>query len=194
MWTFFSAAVQECAAVLYLAFPVMFAAALHIVVIHYDMLAIWKIPIDFGRSFHGCRIFGDNKTWRGALLMVAGSSLGMALQRCARARGLELFDYGQVNVWLYGALLGLGFVLGELPNSFLKRRYGIPPGWQAEGAKYWFFTFLDQVDSVVGGMLALALAWVPPWGVVATALVMCSLVHIAFNFVFVWLGLKGRAL
>jgi hypothetical protein len=194
MWTFFSAAALDGAKVLYLAFPVMFAAALHIAVIYYDLMPSCKVPIDLGRSFRGRRIFGDHKSWRGVLVMVAGSSLGMTLQRHWPARGLELFDYRSVNVELYGALMGLGFVLGELPNSFLKRRCGVAPGGQADGLKYWLFTLLDQVDSVVGGLLALGLVWPPPARVVAEALVLCSLVHIAFNFMFVQLGLKQRAL
>jgi hypothetical protein len=180
--------------VLYLAFPVIFAAAIHLVVIRYDLFARLKVPIDLGRTVRGQRIFGDHKTWRGALIMVAGSAVGMALQGYVRAPALEFFDYGRVNLWLYGALLGLGFVLAELPNSFLKRRWGVPPGRQAEGATYWVFTLLDQLDSVLGCLLALALVWTPPWAVIAAALVLCSLVHIAFNLVFVWLGLKVRAL
>jgi hypothetical protein len=194
MWTSFSEAILLCARVLYLAFPVIFAAAVHLAVIRYKLFTPLAVPMDFGRSFRGRRVFGDHKTWRGAFVMVAGSSVGMALQSYVRAPGLEFFDYGRVNVWLYGALLGLGFVLAELPNSFLKRRWGVPPGRQAEGVKYWVFTLLDQVDSVLGCLLALALVWPPPWAVVVTALGLCSMVHVAFNLVFVWLGLKVRAL
>lgn len=190
----FDDAIRALAQVLYLAFPVTFAAAIHIAVIRYDLLAGLKIPIDFGRSVRGRRIFGDNKTWRGALVMVTASSAAMAMQRHMRSPGLELFDYGRANLWLYGALLGLGFVLAELPNSFLKRRYGVMPGRQAEGAKYWFFTLLDQVDSVIGCMLALMVVCPLPWTLVVTALVLCSLVHVAFNVAFVWLGLKERVL
>ena len=77
----FDDAIRALAQVLYLAFPVMFAAAIHIAVIRYDLLAGLKIPIDFGRSVRGRRIFGDNKTWRGALVMVTASSAAMAMQR-----------------------------------------------------------------------------------------------------------------
>jgi hypothetical protein len=194
MWTFSSEVILVCARVLYLAFPVIFAAATHLAVIRYDLFARLKVPIDLGRTWRGRPIFGDHKTWRGAVIMVAGSAVGMALQSYVRAPALEFFDYGRVNVWLCGALLGLGFVLAELPNSFLKRRWGVPPGRQAEGVKYWVFTLLDQLDSVLGCLLALALVWTPPWVVIATAVVLCSLVHIAFNLMFVWLGLKVRAL
>ena len=194
MWNLFSGLAMDCARVLYLAFPVMLAAAIHIAVIRVNCLSALKKPLDGGRGFRGRRLFGENKTWRGAIVMVAGSSAGMALQQAVRIRTLELFDYGAVNAWLWGGLLGLGFVLAELPNSFLKRQCDVPPGQQAIGPTYWLFTALDQLDSVVGCLLAVGIVWRPPWQVVATALLLCSLVHVAFNLVFVSLGLKRRAL
>jgi CDP-archaeol synthase len=194
MWTSSDDLAWLCARVLYLALPVMAAAAAHIVVLRFDLLRGLKLPLDLGLAPCGCRLFGDNKTWRGAAVMVVGSAAAMAVQQRLRAPALELFDYGTVNAWLCGALLGLGFVLGELPNSFLKRRCGVAPGEQAEGSSYWLFTALDQADSVLGGLLALALVWSPPQSVVLAALVLCSLAHVGFNLVFVWVGLKRRAL
>lgn len=194
MWTFLSELLWLCARLLWLAAPVMLAAAIHIVVIRWNFLSSLKMPLDLGRGYRGQRLFGDNKTWRGAIVMIAGSSVGMALQQIVRVRTLELFDYGAVNARLWGGLLGLGFIVAELPNSFLKRQCGVPPGQQAIGTIYWLFTTLDQLDSVIGCLLALAIVWTPPWQVVVTALLLCSLVHIAFNLVFVHLGLKRRAL
>jgi len=189
-----SDALWLCAKVLWLSAPVLFAAGVHLVVLRRGLLPGLRRPLDFGRRFRGRRIFGDNKTWRGALIMVVASSAGMALQQVLRVPALELFDYGTVNGWLGGALLGLGYVLAELPNSFLKRQWGIPPGQAAPGRTWWLFTTLDQMDSVAGCLLAMALVWRPPWQVAAAALVLCSLVHAAFNLVFAWLGAKRGAL
>ena len=194
MWTWLVESLWLCARVLWLAAPVMFAAAVHILVMRFDLLRGLKRPLDFGRCVGGRRIFGDNKTWRGAVLMVAGSAAGMALQGALRVRPLELFDYGGVNAWLCGAALGLGFVLAELPNSFLKRRCGVAPGQKAPGRRAWFFTGLDQADSVLGCLLAVTLFWFPSWQVVLAALVLCSAVHAAFNLALLWMGLKRGAL
>lgn len=194
MWTLFDKVLWLCAKVLWLAVPVMLAAGIHVVVIRLDWPRQFKKPIDFGLTLRGRRLFGDNKTWRGALVMVTVSSVGMVLQQLVQVRTLELFDYGGVNAWLCGAALGVGFVLAELPNSFLKRQFDVPPGHQATGRTYWLFTTLDQVDSVVGCLVALAFVWLPSWQVILATLVLCSFVHIAFNLVFVALGLKRRAL
>ncbi len=193
MWPLLSKTFWACAQVLWLAFPVMLSAAIHIAVIRLGLWPWLQKPLDSGRTLRGRRLFGENKTWRGAIVMLATSSAGMALQQWLRIPALELFDYGLVNAWLAGALLGLGFVLAELPNSFLKRQFDIPPGQQAIGRAYWFFTALDQLDSVAGCLLALALVWLPPWQVVVMALALCSLVHVAFNLIFVMVGLKRRA-
>jgi CDP-diglyceride synthetase len=194
MWTSCNDLLLLGARVLYLALPVLAAAALHVVVIRHDLLRRLRVPIDLGRTYRGRRLLGDNKTWRGVLIMAAGASLAMASQQRCRVPVLELFDYGTVNGWLCGALLGAGFVLGELPNSFLKRCWGVPPGGQAKGPAYWPFTLLDQVDSIAGCALTLALVWPPPWRVVAAGVVLGGVAHVAFNLVFVRLGLKGRAL
>jgi len=194
MWTFIEESFWLSTKVLWLAVPVMLAAGIHILVIRLNCLHHLKSPIDFRLTLRGRRLFGDNKTWRGAVVMVSASSAGMALQQVVRVRTLELFDYGSLHAWLWGAALGLGFVLAELPNSFLKRRFDVPPGHQASGRAYWLFTTLDQLDSVIGCLAALALVWVPSWQVILVTLVLCSLVHVAFNLVFVGLGLKRRAL
>ena len=89
----------------------MMAAAAHVVVIRYDLLWRLKVPIDLGWTIRGRRVFGNNKTWRGALVMIAGSSAAMTLQQRLRLPSLELFDYGRVNAGLCGGLLGLGFVV-----------------------------------------------------------------------------------
>lgn len=194
MWTVLSKTLWSSGQVLWLAFPVMFAAAIHIAVIRLNLWPRLRKPLDFGRTLRGRRLFGENKTWRGAVIMIAASAVGMALQQWLRIPALEFFDYGLLNAWATGALLGLGFVLAELPNSFLKRQFDIPPGQQASGRAYWLFTVLDQTDSVAGCLLALALVWLPPWQIILMALALCSLVHIAFNLIFVMAGLKRRAL
>jgi hypothetical protein len=52
----------------------------------------------------------------------------------------------------------MGAMLAELPNSYLKRRAGIPPGAQADGNRGLAFHVLDQVDVVFGAWMVLV--WV----------------------------------
>lgn len=60
---------------------------------------------------------------------------------------------------MYGALLGLGTVAGELPNSFVKRQLGVPPGRLPAGVGRLVFAAYDQVDLVPGIYVALRPIW-----------------------------------
>ena len=115
--------------------PALGGALAHAPVLRFDLLGPLKRPLDGGATLGGHRVFGDNKTLRGALVMASGTTLSaMALtrQRWFRERVPgELCEAPAV----YGVLLGVGVVVGELPNSFLKRRLGSRP--ETRGARRW---------------------------------------------------------
>jgi hypothetical protein len=52
--------------------PVVGAPVLHAPVLRFDLLRALKVPLDGGATVRGRRVFGANKTLRGALLMSAG--------------------------------------------------------------------------------------------------------------------------
>ena len=60
---------------------------------------------------------------------------------------------------LYGFLLGAGVVLGELPNSFLKRRLGIAPGEKRPSPLGVALAVYDQADFVPVAALTLRPLW-----------------------------------
>lgn len=182
--------VREPLRVLWLSAPVILAALVHTAVIRLRLLERLKVPLDGGRTFRGRRLFGDNKTWRGAVVMIAGTTTVALLQSVARAPWLEYegLDHSPRGMALVGALLGLGFVLGELPNSFLKRQRDVAPG--ARGTP--LFVILDQVDSLFGCLACLCVAWVPPWTVWAWVLLLGAGAHMLVNWVMVRAGVKQR--
>ena len=49
-----------------------------------------------------------------------------------------------------GFLLGLMYMLFELPNSFIKRRLDIRDGKTDKGLKGIIFYIIDQIDSLIG--------------------------------------------
>ena len=140
----------DCLRVLYLFAPLLVSAALSAVIQRYDLWSQLSSPIDGGRSFHGRRLFGDGKTWRGVVVAVVGSAATVFAQKYvigARAGALALVDYSTVSVPALGAAIGGGAMLGELPNSFVKRRLGVPRGGTAP-VQPWrtIFWIWDQVD------------------------------------------------
>ncbi|HSN15216.1 MAG TPA: CDP-archaeol synthase, partial [Anaeromyxobacteraceae bacterium] len=136
---------------LWLAAPATVACVLHMVVVKRGIAAALAVPLDGGRTFRGRPLLGGNKTWRGVVVVVAGTALLGALQgwllgAWAARLGLGIVDYGAAfgalgpaplplgwGYALVNAALGAAYVAGELPNSFLKRQLDVAPGGRPVG-------------------------------------------------------------
>jgi hypothetical protein len=139
------------------AIPVTIAAILHMIVVKINLFAFLKIPLDFGKSFRGKRIFGDHKTLRGVILMILFSIIGVYfLQflhlRFDAIRNLNILNFDQYSPVFYGVVFGLAYTLAELPNSFMKRQLNIQDGKQGNIIN----VLLDQFDSPFGCLLTIA--------------------------------------
>lgn len=58
---------------------------------------------------------------------------------------------------LSGILFGFAYMICELPNSFIKRRLNMIPGKTEKSTKGALFFFIDQIDSLLGVVLVLAI-------------------------------------
>jgi hypothetical protein len=155
----------------------------------------FAVPLDGGTHLRGRRLFGDNKTLRGFVVMVPAAALafmGMALAIATpAAKGLwPLTPAGYA--WL-GACAGFGFMAGELPNSFIKRQLDIDPGASARRGWTSAAQFaIDRVDSGVGMLLAVSLAARTPLATWPLVLAIGFSFHWAFSVLMFQLGLKAR--
>jgi CDP-2,3-bis-(O-geranylgeranyl)-sn-glycerol synthase len=94
------------------------------------------------------RWLGSHKTWLGYAFAIVAATLVAALQSRLAWSGALVDD----APWaLLGPACGLGAMLGDSAKSFVKRRLGIAPGQRWVPA--------DQLDFVIGGLIALAF-WV----------------------------------
>lgn len=158
-----------------------------------------KRPIDGNRLFiDGKRILGDHKTWKGFfgylfLNFIIGTLWGTICD-WANLNSYNFFYLHYENTFFYncviGALLGLGYALFELPNSFLKRRLNIEPGKPTTGICKIIFIFLDQADSVFGCCLVVCLFYPmsPIFYFLYVLLGACT--HIVCNMLLYFLGLR----
>jgi CDP-2,3-bis-(O-geranylgeranyl)-sn-glycerol synthase len=165
---------------LYLFAPLLVSAALAGIVMRRRWLACLDLPLDHGATLGGRRWLGDGKTWRGLLLSVTGACFAVAIQRAAAPALpgiLQVIDYASVHPLALGGALGVGAVLGELPNSFVKRRLGIARGKTTRGPLGVLFYVWDQVDTVLGAWPLLGL-WLSPTALLVTmSLVVALVVH-----------------
>jgi CDP-2,3-bis-(O-geranylgeranyl)-sn-glycerol synthase len=152
-------------------------------------------PVDGGLTFRGRRLFGDNKTVRGFVVMPAATGVAfLVVFVLAKHAGASLWPLTAPQYGVLGLVAGTGFMLGELPNSFLKRQLGIAPGAPARGRvlrPLWFA--IDRLDSAAGALAALALLVSIPPVTVIYALAAGSVVHGVFSVLTFRLGGKARA-
>lgn len=118
------------------------------------LLSVYDAPMDFGYTFHGKRILGSHKTWRGLIGGVIAATLVLWFQQTlVRHTGWAVtltkeVDYNQLPIFILGPLFGLGALLGDAIESFFKRQRGVAPG------QGWFP--FDQTDYIIGGAVATA--------------------------------------
>ena len=156
------------------------------------------IPIDGGLRVRGRRLFGDNKMVRGFVVMVpaAGAAfwvLGVLLDATSPALRASLWPLGNGELAMLGVWAGLGFMLGELPNSFVKRQLDVAPGLPPAGAIARAVSFtVDRVDSIIGMLVAISIAAPTPWMTWAYVLLFGPGIHLAFSLLLHRLGVKAR--
>ena len=154
----------------------------------------FAVPIDGGLQWRGRRLFGDHKTLRGFVVMVPAAAASFALLAAiiGNPAAIGLWPIPVPAYAALGAVAGLGFMLGELPNSFVKRRLGVDPG--AAGSRRWgALQFLvDRVDSGVGMLAAISIASATPPLTWFWLLVLGPAIHWAFSILMFHLGVKAR--
>jgi CDP-archaeol synthase len=156
----------------------------------------FDFPLDGGLTFRGHRLFGSNKTFRGIVVIIPAAAMAMPLVALLLDRTLPfpagLWPLTPIGYAALGAWSALGFMLGELPNSFVKRRLGIAPGAAAAGPSVLWQLAADRLDSGVGLLIAASLFVDVPWPTWALVLGVGPLFHWAFSVLLFRLGLKPR--
>jgi hypothetical protein len=155
------------------------------------------IPIDGGARVRGRRLFGDNKTIRGFVVMVPAASLTFAvlaaLARLAPDIAANLWPISVGSYAALGAWAALGFMLGELPNSFVKRQLDIAPGEAPRSHIAAAIGFvIDRLDSIAGMLAAVTLAVPTPWTTWLWVMLLGPAIHWSFSVLLYRLGVKAR--
>lgn len=132
--------------------PILLSGILFIIFLKKNWLNFLNKPIDFNTN-----IFGKNKTFRGLLLMPLFCFFFTLL--------LTILINGKNEIYIMdnlfkSFLLGLFYSVGELPNSFIKRRLDIPPGGVSKKINQkLIFLILDNIDSIVSCCLCLLIVY-----------------------------------
>lgn len=143
-----------------------------------------NVPMDFGYSFRGKRIFGDHKTWRGLVFGVIAGGLS-----AVPILGAIAFLFGDLTLsvvaqtFKIGAILGAGALFGDAVKSLFKRQMNIKPGGS--------WVPFDQIDWILGALIAVHFLVKPlPVQTWITALLLFGLLHPVINLAGYFLRVK----
>jgi len=138
-----------------------------------------KAPLDFNLKFKGKRLLGGGKSILGFLAgLVCGSLAGFLIALAFP----QVLDFFGTTYFVLVFLLALGAMLGDVVESFFKRRLG-----KKRGEKW---LFCDQLDFILGGLVLSLLIRLPELWLVITLLVATVFIHIITNIIAYKLGLK----
>lgn len=151
-------------------------------------------PLDGGRTLRGRRILGDNKTTRGFIVIVPATAIAMvALGMLSKGAGFGVWPLSAPGFLLLGAAAALGLMIGELPNSFVKRQLDIEPGAPAKSrAGKIMSAVIDRLDSVLGALLGAAIVVEMSIATALWCLLLGPPIHAAFSALLWALGVKKR--
>lgn len=171
---------------LYLAIPLVVSGSLHMLIVSRNWFASLAVPLNQSA-------FGANKTWRGLVVMPLASIPGvyLALLLEPLLSGHLYVSLAGLNPWLLGIALGIGYVLPELPNSYVKRRLNIQPGKQPQKNAFWF-GLLDQADSAIGCALVYWLMLHPSLVIMLWIILLGPLLHLIVNLSLYSAGLRKQ--
>jgi len=156
--------------------PLVLTSILHMAAVKENWLKVFQIPI--WRTG-----FGENKTWRGVLFVPSANALFLLLIS-------SIFQLNLAYPFLLGCILGLSYLLFELPNSFLKRKAGIKAGGHHSDHKYLFY-ILDKTDSSFGVTLTYFLITGITLRMALALFLINSTMHAVIAFLLVKLRIKS---
>ena len=148
--------IQELVRILTLTLPILIPGLTFIIVLKSKKLRFLDIPIDLKISLGGKRIFGDNKTIKGVAVMAAMGIIVIYALNLGFKSHLNSFIHPVFNNQpvFVSLIYSVSYTVGELINSFFKRRLGIPPG-QSKPNHRNLQTFFDLSDGILVAIIAL---------------------------------------
>lgn len=183
----------------WISFPLVLGGVLHMLVVKLNLFKTLDRPLSLS-------LFGRNKTWRGLVVMPIATLMGMALLFVlGRAGGVLGWAWAQTLLSFLthsglaenpiGIALAVGFayVLFELPNSWVKRQLGVPPGKLPTRHRIWFAAG-DQLDSTLGCALAYGVMTRVDGWTLGICLLLGPAIHLSVNLILFLLKMRKNPL
>ncbi|MCX8158510.1 MAG: CDP-2,3-bis-(O-geranylgeranyl)-sn-glycerol synthase [Candidatus Diapherotrites archaeon] len=145
----------------------------------FAMLFGGGMPLDFGKKWLDNQpILGKGKTIRGTIAGVFFGSFASFIVVLINPAVEQVYQ----NYVLFGFLLSLGAIIGDIVASFFKRRNKIDPGNPV--------LFLDQLDFVFGGLVFGSIMYAPTFYEILAIVIITLIAHKLSNYLAYKLKIK----
>lgn len=168
--------------------PILISGLFFIASMKYGWFTSLHKPIDFGQRIGKTEIFGPNKNWRGALFYILGGTLITYLLHLLQPSQNWVAPVFSNEPLLLGLSSCSAYVLGELINSFVKRRLGITPGSQGKLLQ----KFIDNTDGALATGFVYLFAFNVSLDLLLAAFVISLAVHASTDVLMRRLKLKSK--
>lgn len=140
--------------------------------------SFWKKPIDFGLCYRKKRFFGDGKTIIGTISGIFFGTIAGIIFSIIHPLIISIIP----NYLFLALVLSIGAVVGDIVESFFKRRIGLKRG------ERWFI--FDQLDFVIGGIFFSQLIYPVRIDIVLILLFSTFFLHSITNLIAYKIGMK----
>jgi dolichol kinase len=182
---------QEFSRIFTLTLPILIPGIILIVVLKLKWLCFLDFPLDLGESLGGKRIFGNNKTIRGFVVMMIMAIAVAYFLNLELMNNLSLFIHPIFNKSpvIIGIIYSISYTVGELINSFIKRRLNIFSG-QLNKSFIKLQTFFDLSDGIIFVALLLWLIFSISFFEILPAVLIGIFLHLVTDYLMKQLHLK----
>lgn len=173
--------------------PVTLGGLILIVCMRKGWLKVIDVPLDGGLKLAGKPLVGKSKSLRSLVLYTASSTMVSLVFHALAPYTPALAWVYLTNPFVLGPLISISYLAGEILNSFVKRRLGIPPSGSSDsvpGAR--FQAVIDNVDGIFSTGLVFIFVYQVNSAILAVSFVLAVLMHIATDILMRSLRLKVK--
>jgi CDP-2,3-bis-(O-geranylgeranyl)-sn-glycerol synthase len=173
--------------------PLTVAGLVFIAAMREGWFASLQIPLDGGLILGGRPLIGPSKSLRSLVFyVVLGTAVTVLLHLVAPLTPLVAPVFLD-NPFILGPVTAVLYVAGEVLNSFVKRRLGIPTSASpARGLGGRIQEVMDTIDGRLASGLVLLVAYRVPWETLAVAFAISVVTHLSTDALMRRIGLKHK--
>jgi hypothetical protein len=173
--------------------PITFAGLCLIICMRTGWLTKLEVPLDGGLKLGGQPLIGKSKSFRSLIIyLVVATLVTLILNFWAQVSDLVAPVF-LTNPFVLGPAITLSYLLGEIVNSFIKRRFGIAASGGASsrlGSRVQ--AIFDNVDGIIASGLLFIFNYQVPAEILVTSFVLAVVIHLSTDLLMRRLQLKVK--